>query len=464
MKVLLIIHDNYQDDNYFPLGPAYLAACLRDNKHDVDVYCMDVFHYTNKDLAEYLDAHDYDLIGLGFLAGRFKETIIDLSKIISDHKKNAKFIIGGHGPSPIPRYMLKKTNADIVAMGEAEESLVDIANGKELQKIKGIACRDGKKITINEKRKPIKILDNIPFPAWDLFPMKKYINSVKWVGWESGDKSFPIISSRGCISNCSFCYRLENGIRFRKMDNVLNEMQELHDGYGINFFILQDNCFVTSEKRVKEFAEGIQKLNFKIKYSCESRVDIFNENIAKMLKDSGCVFVNFGFEADTQCLLDTINKNTTVEDNHNAAKIAEKYNLPFGLNFIWNLPGDTKDDLLKRVGFIKQYDTYSQIRTIKPVTPYPGCKLFYKAIDDGLLKDEGDFFNKFENLDLITVNFMDIPNKDAYKILFEVNKELILDHFQHIKGNDNVQNELIEQFQKLYFEGFTKFRGSRHYD
>ena len=86
-KVLFIVHDVYQDDNNFPIGPAYLAAVLREAGADVEVYCMDVFHYTNEQLAQKLQGEQYDVIGLGFLAARFRETILDLCETINKNKK-----------------------------------------------------------------------------------------------------------------------------------------------------------------------------------------------------------------------------------------------------------------------------------------------------------------------------------------------------------------------------------------
>lgn len=116
------------------------------------------------------------------------------------------------------------------------------------------------------------------------------------------------------------------------------------------------------------------------------------------------------------------------------------------------------------IEFIRKYDQYSQIRTIKPVTPYPGCELYYYAISKGILEGPEDFFDRFKNLDLLTVNFTDIHDEEAYKMLYKVNKELILDHFEHTDGDIEEGKALIEQFRKLYFEGFSKFRGARHYD
>ncbi len=97
-KVLLIIHDVHQDDNQFPLGPAYLAAVLKKEGIEVEVYCQDVFHYPNSHLAKLLDSNHYDLIGLGFLAARFKETVEPLCEVINQHKKDAWLVLGGHGP------------------------------------------------------------------------------------------------------------------------------------------------------------------------------------------------------------------------------------------------------------------------------------------------------------------------------------------------------------------------------
>ncbi|MCK5346539.1 MAG: cobalamin-dependent protein [Candidatus Heimdallarchaeota archaeon] len=167
-KVLFVVHDLYQAHNQFPLGIAYLAAVLRKNGIDVRIYCQDVYHYSNEELVQYLQENEFDLICLGFLAARFVETVIDLSKIINRHKKNAWFVLGGQGPSPIPEYILRRTSADIVVMGEGETTILDILKAKENEifpfEIKGIAYKDGDHIEVNPRRLPIQDLDTIPFP------------------------------------------------------------------------------------------------------------------------------------------------------------------------------------------------------------------------------------------------------------------------------------------------------------
>jgi len=307
-------------------------------------------------------------------------------------------------------------------------------------------------------------LDSIPFPEWSLFPMEKYTNCMKLYDFKENDKALGILTSRGCINRCNFCYRMERGIRLRSMDNLVEEMRLLGERYGVNYFPMYDELFNFPKKRILEFKEAIEKNNLKIKYSCNARVDIFDEESAIWLKESGCKLLNFGFESSDQNVLNLMKKNTTVEQNIRALEIARKVGVGMGLNFIWGNKGDTAKSLRGNVDLIKKYNTYDQVRTIRPVTPYPGCDLYYEAVEKGLLSGPEDFFNKFKNSDLLTVNFTDIPEDEFYKLLFEANKDLITDHYMHTVGNMDEANRLIQSFSDLYFEGKTDFRGARHYE
>lgn len=466
-NVLFIIHDLYQDDNHFPLGIGYLAAVLKKKGVHVDIYCQDIFHYSNEELAEYLKTRKYDLICVGFLAARFQETIRGLCECINKHKKSAWLVLGGHGASPIPEYILEQTHAEVIVIGEGEETLPEVLGCKleqaDLAKIRGIAFLENGIVTVNDRRKPIHNLDLIPFPEWSLFPIEEYIKSLKLFRYQPTDRCFGILTSRGCINRCNFCYRMEKGIRFRSIKNVVEEISLLNEQYGINYFLMNDELFVYPKKRIFEFRDELEKNDLKIKYVCNARVDVFDEDVARCLKETGCQFLNFGMESSDQTVLDLMNKNTTVEENIRAAEIAKKEKIGLGLNFIWGNIGDTAESLRKNTALIKQYTTYDYIRTIRPVTPYPGCDLYYEAIKRGLLEGPDDFFKKFKNSDLLLVNFTDIPENEFYQLLFEANKELILDYYEHTSKDFTAAKKLVDDFFRLYFMGETKFRGARHY-
>ncbi|MBN2452646.1 MAG: B12-binding domain-containing radical SAM protein [Candidatus Omnitrophica bacterium] len=469
-RVLLIIHDVYQEDNIFPLGPAYIASALKASGAEVTVACQDVFHYSNEELVRrYLQNGSYDLIGVGFMAARFKETVLDLCEVINQYKGGAWLVLGAHGPSSIPEYMIKTTGADIVAIGDAEETMVDllkckIAGGNDISNVDGIAFRSGDGVVVNKRREPSRQLDRFPFPAWEIFPMKDYADCVGLKGMEEGGKVLAVITGRGCTNRCNFCYRMESGIRLRSINNVIEEMKILYQQYGVRHFNMQDELFISSRRRLLEFRDALKSAGLKITFNCDARVDIFDEEIAHTLAECGCVFLNFGLESSDQNVLNAMGKRTTVEQNIKAVRIAKKTGVGIGLNFLWGNIGDTEASLKSNVRLIRELNTYYHLRTIRPVTPYPGCDLYYEAIRRGLLSGPEDFFERFKNSDLLTVNFTDIPEKQFYESLFNVNKELIIDHYEHTAGDMKEANHLIEQFYNLYFKGEYKFRGARHYD
>jgi radical SAM superfamily enzyme YgiQ (UPF0313 family) len=257
---------------------------------------------------------------------------------------------------------------------------------------------------------------------------------------------------------------MEKGIRFRSIPKVIEEIKHLNKTYGVTYFAMQDELFVASVKRLREFTDALEKEHLKIKYFCGGiRADTVTEEMIQLLKQTGCCYINVGFESVTQQCLIEMNKRTTPEDNIRTAKLVNKYDIPIGINFIWGIWSDTAETLRASVDFIKQFNTYDELRTIRPITPYPGCELYYQAIEKGLLTGPEDFFNKFTNSDLLTVNFTKLSNDEFYRVLFEANKELILDHYRHTDGDREEAEQRINDFYNLYFKGFIKFRGPRHF-
>jgi len=324
-KVLFIIHDVYQEDNQFPLGPAYLAAVLHEKGASVEAFCMDIFHYTNEELAKHLQKNTYDIIGVGFLAARYTETIIDLCETINKNKKNAWFILGGACPSAIPEYILRNTYADITTIGEAENTIVDLLkckiNQANLSDVDGIAYLKNDEFIKTKKNRIEKKLDKIPFPLWEIFPMDKYTTCCKAYNQLPHEMSLGIITSRGCTNRCNFCQRLEKGLRLRSIDNVIEEIKILYQKYGVSCFWIHDELFIVNKKRIIDFGRALKESNIKIKFYCQARADIVDKELIEILKKCGCQFINIGFESSDDKVLKRMNKNVTVAQNIRALEV-----------------------------------------------------------------------------------------------------------------------------------------------
>jgi anaerobic magnesium-protoporphyrin IX monomethyl ester cyclase len=471
LRALIVIHDNHQDSNHFSLGAGYVAASLRENGVEVETFCMDVYHYTNEDLIRHLKENEkYDMILLGFMVPRFRRTVRSLCHTIKENiDEETWFVLGGYGPSAIPEYIIEQTGADIVCIGEAEHTVVEIANCKKgkgkssLSEVLGIVYSDGKDVFSTKRRSKNKKLDTLEFPAWDLFPMHLYTTSYKFAGMSNDEKAFPIIASRGCTDRCSFCFRLESGIRSRSTENVIEEMLLLNTKYGVNYFKFSDELAIISKKQILKLTQEIKLKLPTIHYRMDCRVSLFDDEIATALKESGCVFLNIGFESSSQMVLDQMNKRATVEQNINAAETAIRHRIGMGLNVIWGMPGDDEKSLRDNAEFIKKYNQYDQIRTIRPVSPYPGSPLYYQAIAEKKLTGPQDFFDRFKNSDRYMVNFTDLSEEKIYSLLGEVNKDLIFDHFKNTTGDMIKAQNMVDELLSLYADENHVYTGPRHY-
>ena len=462
MKVLLVVYDNNSYISWFPQGIAYIAATLEKEGHEVTIYNQDVYHYPEEHLTKYLDENYFDVVGAGSCGGYYQyRKILSISQAVNASKNRPFYILGGHLVSPEPEYFLRKTKADVIAIGEGEETVAELVSyladsrNKSKKDIKGIAYLENGQFVQTERRELIKDIDNIPLPAWHLFPIDHYA-LLRLPRISNSERCMPVLSGRGCTFRCNFCYRMDKGFRPRSAESIINEIEILQERYNISYIAFSDELLMSSEKRTTEICEAFIKAKLNIKWDCNGRLNYAKKDLLKLMKEAGCVFINYGIESMDEAALKRMNKNLTVKqitegiENTLAVGISPGYNIIFG-----NL-GETKESLQKGVDFLLKYDDHAQFRTIRPVTPYPGCPLYYHAIEQGLLEGVEDFYErKHLNSDLMTVNFTDMSDDEFYEALYEANKTLMENYYKY-----QVENN-IKVMQKLYFEKDSTFRGFR---
>jgi len=460
MKVSFIIHEYHQSINFFPMGTAYLASVLRNQGCDVDIYNMAVYHWTNEQMVDYYRKNKFDAICISFISGYYNYKIIkSVLKTLNTIENRPPIILGGHGPAPVAEFFLLKHKADFVSLGEAEKTLPRlieaIEKGDDTTRIDGFACRVGDEVIKNRKLDPVEELDTIPFPAWDLFPMEAYIASHLEPSKQM-DRFGVVTTSRGCPYLCNFCYRMEDGIRFRSVENVMEEMGMMIDKYNINYFQFQDELLMVSRSRISDICEGIEKNGFKIEFYLNGRLNIATREMLKRLKKVGCRFINYGIESADETVLKNMDKRLTLEQINKGLQATIDVGIEPGVNLLFGNIGDTRDTFKKNHELLLKYDTFCQNRTIKPVTPFPGTPLYNYAVMKGLIKDAEDFYEKLHvNSDRFTVNFSNVPDKEAYEMMFAANKDLVREYHRR-KAEAHV-----EGLHRLYLENDVNFRGVR---
>lgn len=460
MKILLIAYDNDSYISWFPQGLAYIASACRNAGHEVRIYNQDVYHWPESHLTDLLDNESFDAVGVGACGGYYQyRKVLKISEAVNKSKTRPFFWLGGHLPSPEPEYFLGKTKADAVVIGEGEITVVEmleaVESRKPLSEVKDLAYFEGDKFIQTQGRLLIQNIDDIPLPAWDLFPMDHYA-LLRLPNIANNERCMPVLSGRGCTFKCNFCYRMDEGFRPRSTESIIEEIQILKKDYGISYIAFSDELLMSSVERTVELCEAFIKAKLNIKWDCNGRLNYAKPDVLKIMKEAGCVFINYGIESMDEKALRAMNKALTVKqiisgiENTLASGISPGYNIIFG-----NI-GETAESLRLGVEFLLKYDDHAQFRTIRPVTPYPGSPLYYYAIEKGLLKDCGDFYeNKHMNSDLLTVNFTDMSDDEFHRVLFEANK-LLIDNYYKFQ-----LEKTIDTARRLYIGRDSSFRGFR---
>jgi len=460
MRILLIIYDNGSFVQWFSMGVGYIASVLRREGYNVCIYNQDVYHYPEEHLTHYLNKNKFDVVGVGIIAGYYEyRKILKISDAINRVKNKPVYVIGGHGPSPEPEYFLLKTQADVAILGEGEVTVVEffnaLINNRTLKDIKGIAYREGEQVTINERRSFIDDVDSIPFPAYDLFPIVHY-RLLRAVHVERTEFVLPMLTGRGCTFECTFCYRLDPGFRPRSNESIIDEIKLLKKNYGITYIIFADELLMSSPARTISLCEDLIRSQLNIKWNCSGRLNYAKPEVLQIMKKAGCVFINYGIESMDDEVLKNMKKGLTSDQIIRGVEHTLDTGISPGLNILFGNIGDSNETLNKSVQFLLKYSDGVQLRTIKPVTPYPGSPLYYYAINNGLLKDCEDFYeNKHINSDLLAVNFTRLSNGEFHEALFNANKELVNAYYDHARS------KVIQDAKNLYCAKDVSFRGFR---
>lgn len=463
MKILLVSWDNRSQLHLFPMSLGAIAAVLVKAGYEVEVYNQDMHHYPDEHLTKYLDDNTFDFVAVSVIAGYYEfACLLRISEAINNSSNRPVYMLGGYGPSPEPEYFLKKTGADAVCIGEGDETILDLvnafANKRPLSDVLGIAYMDGGTCKVNDRRPLIEDLDSLPWTPYELFPME-YYRLYSTLGSSPTDFTIPMMSGRGCTFRCSFCYRIDTGYRARDPKSLADEIEYLNKEFGITFITFKDDLLMTSVSATEAICKELIKLRKKginFRWNCNGRLNYCTRELIELMKEAGCVFINYGIEAMDNEVLKNMKKGLRTDQVIKGVEMTLDVGISPGLNFMFGNIGDNRQTIQNAVDFLLKYDDFTRLSSIRPVTPYPGSPLYYDAIEKGLLGGVEDFYeNKHVNSDLLCVNFTELSDDEVYDCLREANLEILNHH--HAISRERTENII----DSLYLDRDASFRGFR---
>ncbi len=375
MKVLFVIpriFANYPGALNPHLGVGYLAAVLLRDKTNVKIVDMQL-GYKFGYLLNVINGYKPDLIGVTMFSFSFIETY----KLINRLKDIAKcpIVVGGCHVSSFRKTVLEDCKADFAIFGEGEYSLVKLCKmlsqkKKDFKKINGLIYRGGNKIIEDTPTRLIENLDELPFPAYEKFELKKYSYYI--------DKRLPITTSRGCPFLCVYCsanLTVGRGFRPRSPENVVEEIGHWYK-QGFRVFEFVDDCFNFDMDRAKQICDLIVKKELKIEWRCGNgiRADRVDEELLRKMKKAGCTFTSYGLESGNSEVLKEMKKAITLKKAVETFKLTKKVGLTFAVNFIIGHKNETYKKAMDSVRFASKIP--ADYVNFHNMMPYPGTELY----------------------------------------------------------------------------------------
>ena len=355
-----------------PLGLAYMAAVLEQNNFEVKIIDCPVSGIDHEKLKTELSSFQPTIVGIGCMTP-IVESALKSAHSAKEVCPNAKVVMGGpHATFADKQILTDEKDVDLVVRGEGEETILELAKQppelKKISEIKGITFRHNNQIIRSPDRPFIQNLDALPLPAYKYVPIEKYRIT--------GMKLLPIISSRGCPFQCSFCVASQMfGAKFRARSakNVLDELQWLKDDYGAEGIAFQDDTLTFDRKRAIEICDGMIERKLNLHWGCGTRADVVTKEVLTRMSKAGCDEICFGVESGCQRIRDSLKKRVTTEQCENAIKWAKEAGIFVTVSVIIGYPGETKDTLQESFNFIEKSEPDDV--WLCHATPYLGTEL-----------------------------------------------------------------------------------------
>jgi len=440
-----------------PLGLAYVAAVLERAGHDVVIYDCQL-GITDEDLIKLLRSYDPELVGISATTPTFPSAL-SVGGAVKQSFPDVIVVIGGVHVTALPRETMSFECFDIGVLGEGEETMEELVEHLEkngtagLDRVAGIIYKENGELKLTEPRPFIQDLDSLPYPARHLLPPLSDYNPTP-----ASYRRLPLahlMTTRGCPYHCTFCDRSIFGARYRarSVDNVMGEIEELIDKYGVQEIKFFDDTFTLDRKRVFEICREFKERGIDIGWSCLTRVDRISREMLTTMKEAGCWQVLFGLESGDPRMLSLLKKGTTVEQNRRAVKLAHELGLSVRADFIVGTPGETVESLERTLQFAIGLNM--DFAHFNKFTPYPGTELYHNLTKEGY---EFDFVSRScSQLDHsyimytpegMTENQFKMFVDSAYKRYY-LRPEYILKQLRQIRSLTDIKR-LVDGFFAIY--------------
>jgi radical SAM superfamily enzyme YgiQ (UPF0313 family) len=276
--------------------------------------------------------------------------------------------------------------------------------------VRGLTWRNGGEIVLNPARPVIANLDELPMPAYDLFPMDRYY------GYSVLPNYNEAVTSRGCEGACHFCYewwlvdprnpRDFTLHRTRGGKAVADEMELLNKKYGVKALTFMDDDFNSDRQKMVDLVEALEQKQLDMSWFCLSRAQnlIRDADLVPRLRKVGMYQVLIGIDGGTDEEIAEARKGPVkvgVKELKELIQFLRQNDISTISTYLNGFWDDDEAKIRQRAKAVDEIDP--DIVMIQVLNPIPGSPIYKKAVKDNIIE--------ISNLSLYDLEHCVMPTK-----------------------------------------------------
>lgn len=425
--------------SYPPFACMALMQSLRSAGYSPYFYDIDGLRPTFKEVVDFFRDQAPDMVGVSAVVSTAYAYTKNLVRAIKEVSPKTKVVVGGNLAAS-SELLLRFCGVDVCAIGEGERVIVKLAKSWEehrgqkdyshLHEIKGLSYLDEHgEMAFTGYDVPIPAAEFLD-PDWTILekysrignfitnPLERYDTAQDPRSYDShrrGKKRAIVVTAKGCVARCTFCHRWDKGYRHWPVDRIMSKIEYLMDRYNVGFISFGDENFGSDRRKLDELIERIRPLN--ILYNIGGvRCRTVDQDLLRRLKESGCVSMYYGMETGSPDILSVMEKNSSLQDNINAARWTYEAGIYTTYQFVLGMPGETHKTIAETSDFVNKITEFlpeppERRLSMNYIQTLPGTPVYEYARTNGLIG------KTFEDEEKYLISISDINANDDTKML-----------------------------------------------
>jgi len=364
-----------------PLGLLYLATAAHGAGFDVEI----VDEVLGENAERRIEQLRPDWVGITVASRLFRRSC-EIARFAK--ARGARVVLGGPHPTALPEHSLVESGADVVVIGEGEQTFVELLTTCQWDRVRGLCFNRDGRVVKTESRPPIEDLDRLPIPNRQLLRLQRYRSDSELGHYvPRGDRLIRLMATRGCPYRCTFCAGhavFGRRVRFRSTESVVEEIRQCVADFDAHHFSFIDDTLTVQPDYATELCERLIRSRLRVRWSCLSRVGL-DDRMLGLMRRAGCVMLGFGIESGSRTVLEWIRKEIDPAVAMDTIRRARRHGLVTKTFWIVGLPKEGEREYRESLLLAKRLGSDFAIPSV--FLPLPGSEEFDRMQRAGLETD-----------------------------------------------------------------------------